>query len=562
MRRWVALLLIGLFLGGPSYAGPISAYPTAVAANADKVIGTQASSGVTSQFTAQSIAALATSVGVALPHAANNTALNALPHTAYGGLVIRDGFANPGDAPQQVYVASGSACPAVDGGIQVATSDGGCWLMVVPAKIDVREYGVTTAATDNTSALNAAMAGVKALTTSGAILSFPAGGFAVTGSPALTLPNALFTLGIECAGPDATTLNFSGSNGLALTYSSFLNGARIAGCTFTTNKAGGGKGLAIVQNATSVSPAYGAQTTLDHDVFRGVDGPVPATDYWTTAIDLAEVSNVAVVGGTVIYASAGQQGNGIHFAGSSGQLAVVLNLTDMSCMGGNACVFVDTYAQGVTAKAVNATGDNYGIYVPTGTGVAQVAVEASQVNAMIDGILVNGVADFNVVGSTFYPLANNAVEILIQNEAGCQIGHNTFDFSGAFTGTVGVEVASEITSPYSKPCAIYPNTYRGLGIGNWVPNAGAFATSFGPVGANVYMGITTTNTGAGATTHVLVDQPESFVNLPTCAAAYQGRTAFVVDATTNTWGANVTAGSGSDPVLVECNATNWTVIGK
>ena len=54
--------------------------------------------------------------------------------------------------------------------------------------------------------------------------------------------------------------------------------------------------------------------------------------------------------------------------------------------------------------------------------------------------------------------------------------------------------------------------------------------------------------------------PVAFTGLP--ATPTQGTLAFVTDSTTNTWGATVTVGGGTDPVLVGYNGTNWTVVGK
>jgi hypothetical protein len=51
-----------------------------------------------------------------------------------------------------------------------------------------------------------------------------------------------------------------------------------------------------------------------------------------------------------------------------------------------------------------------------------------------------------------------------------------------------------------------------------------------------------------------------FSNLP--AAPITGTTAVITDSTTNTWGANITVGGGSDTVLAWFNGSHWTVLGK
>lgn len=60
-------------------------------------------------------------------------------------------------------------------------------------------------------------------------------------------------------------------------------------------------------------------------------------------------------------------------------------------------------------------------------------------------------------------------------------------------------------------------------------------------------------------------QSTTYAGLPTCGAlGMTGNTcfAFITDAATNTWGANVTTGGGSNKVFVGWNGTNWTVMGK
>jgi len=94
-----------------------------------------------------------------------NAALSALDRTSFSA-VVRDGYLAPGDAPALTYHPSASACSvnagAGDGGSQVPTSDGGCWLAAWPASgLDVREFGARCDGTTDDSrsfqaALNAA----------------------------------------------------------------------------------------------------------------------------------------------------------------------------------------------------------------------------------------------------------------------------------------------------------------------------------------------------------------------------------------------------------------------
>lgn len=95
------------------------------------------------------------------PVVADTTALRALATTAAPVGVIRetDGVAG---APALLYLPSGSACPGVgdNGGNQVASADGKCWIANFPSgtRPDVREWGMDpSGANDPTAAFSAAI---------------------------------------------------------------------------------------------------------------------------------------------------------------------------------------------------------------------------------------------------------------------------------------------------------------------------------------------------------------------------------------------------------------------
>lgn len=76
--------------------------------------------------------------------ATTNVVLTALP-SSYGN-VTRTGYYTSGDAPALAYTASTSACSlnsgAGDGGSQIPTSDGKCWIASFPAVgPDIRQFG-------------------------------------------------------------------------------------------------------------------------------------------------------------------------------------------------------------------------------------------------------------------------------------------------------------------------------------------------------------------------------------------------------------------------------------
>lgn len=90
----------------------------------------------------------------------NNTQLTALPSAITQA--TRLGYASAGDAPSILYTRNNSACSlnsgAGDGGSQVPTSDGKCWIASLPSPLDVRIWGAKAdAVSDDGPAIRAAM---------------------------------------------------------------------------------------------------------------------------------------------------------------------------------------------------------------------------------------------------------------------------------------------------------------------------------------------------------------------------------------------------------------------
>ena len=80
------------------------------------------------------------------PTAVSNTSLSAIASTAYPQ-VTRLGYAAAGDSPPVVYTPSGSACSlnagAGDGGSQVPSADGKCWIGNFNGRFSVASFGPT-----------------------------------------------------------------------------------------------------------------------------------------------------------------------------------------------------------------------------------------------------------------------------------------------------------------------------------------------------------------------------------------------------------------------------------
>ncbi len=96
--------------------------------------------------------------------ATNTAALSAMSVSGGPPAVMRLGYATAGDAPSLLYIASSSPCSmnsgSGDGGAQVSSADGKCWIATFPAEgADIREWGAKAdGSTLATSAFNAAFA--------------------------------------------------------------------------------------------------------------------------------------------------------------------------------------------------------------------------------------------------------------------------------------------------------------------------------------------------------------------------------------------------------------------
>jgi hypothetical protein len=94
---------------------------------------------------------------VGIPTVMTNQQLGFLPSWQYFS-VLRLAVNTAGDAPPQWFVPSSTACSISGGdiGSEVPSADGGCFNAAPPVNgIDVREFGASTAASDNSNALQA-----------------------------------------------------------------------------------------------------------------------------------------------------------------------------------------------------------------------------------------------------------------------------------------------------------------------------------------------------------------------------------------------------------------------
>ncbi|WP_146044212.1 hypothetical protein [Novacetimonas maltaceti] len=181
----------------------------------------------------------AQTVGSAEMHVPDNAALHALPASAQH--VVRDHFANAGDAPPLAYTASNSPCSlnngAGDGGAQVPSRDGRCWIAQFGTMgADIREWGIVMdGVTSADVALNHAAAWARA-NHSGLLV--PGGKIAITGAQTVALDRMSLTCtaGSVDANANGDSYGAQGSTFFitSTTVQPFTlqNGVRIRDCNF------------------------------------------------------------------------------------------------------------------------------------------------------------------------------------------------------------------------------------------------------------------------------------------------------------------------------------------
>jgi hypothetical protein len=180
----------------------------------------------------------------------NNAALTAAPTNI--PTLVRGGFASLGDSPPLTFNLSNSACSlnagAGDGGSQVPSSDGKCWLAAFPGEVvDVTEFGADpTGVADVVAPVNAAFA-----LGSNHIFVFPPGIYRIKSSepspyPLVVGPVALKLLGsnntrlsnIKIIGTGATITTDASHNNIARLFIDYIDQLEVDGLTFLMDATG------------------------------------------------------------------------------------------------------------------------------------------------------------------------------------------------------------------------------------------------------------------------------------------------------------------------------------
>jgi hypothetical protein len=272
--------------------------------------------------------------------------------------------------------------------------------------------------------------------------------------------------------------------------------------------------------------------------------------YWAKGLVVQSVSNINFY--NLLIAGVGATGSiGVSLSGASSANGVVYNFTGSVFNNLDVGISHGTYIQGVTVSQSNFTAGNFGLQLISSTGVDQVVVTGSQFNVAKEGIHSNGGVQFIISGNLFLLTVNNAYGIHIIAQQGALISNNYFVQGNAATGIFGIVIEAE-----TYPSMVSNNQFWTNVPGIWLPTAStAYSTIFS---GNNYAATPFSLTGGDT---VLQDSPQVAATLLAASSTFKGRQAFVTDSTTATWGATVTGG-GANNVLVVCDGTNWTVMGK
>lgn len=495
--------ILAVALAAPAWAQvPISALPAASTplAGTEQVPCVQG--GVTKNCTAAQLSAL----GVV--QAPNNSFLRAAPSTAYPA-IMRAGYAAAGDAPPLLFLTSGSACSlnagTGDGGSQVPSSDGKCWIANFPnGPRDAREWGaIGNNSTDNTAAVQACWASF-ATTGPGASCRLPNGSgggkYRFASQLTFTYPAQAFALGLSGDGNDATTLYWPAGGGIALTLLHPNNTVQIGDLSLTTGAVNTGTAISITQGAPESSYSL---SDISRVVIRG---DTIASTYWASAINTVGLSNLHIGGAQITCNVTGStNGVGIKFSGNpagAGGLFYAFSLAVDSLTQTNNCgaggFIYGPYVQGVQISDANFlnSNDKY-IYVPSGEAGVLAQLALSNVGfgpgvANANLIEVDTTLDaISITGSLIYIGANGCGLRFTAPSAGVQVSSTLFAGEGA--GSVGVchtaAVAANTAESYTgngfQNLATGISAGTSVSAGGIVPRGNTYAGTTSPIGGTL-----------------------------------------------------------------------------
>lgn len=415
------------------------ALATTQAGNAASSATASASSATSA---ASSASAATTQVGLATAQAG---AASASATAASGSATAA--AASSTNASASATAAAGSATAAANSAQEAETAasaaSGGLIVSIIA------HGGDPSGANDNTAALTAALA---ALTGTGGTVFFPAGRYKFASQVSYNIPTGVFSVSLVGAGQDASVLVWpAAAGGIKFNYSGISNSVHLRDLTLSTGAANGGNAINLSMASSVINVGVAATSDIYRVTLRGDDG-YGQTDYWSTGLQIVNVSGIQVDTLTVA-GSSSQQGIGCQISGlsASSTYAVLLDIAKSNFVWLSTGFIYGSFVQGITIDQTNFT------FVTTGIGSAgsetgalvQLAVSNSQFNpgAVAGGQGINLATQVGAcqLNNNFFVIGGaNQFGIILQNAEHYQITANSIQGIGS-TGSIGIQIGTTVS---------------------------------------------------------------------------------------------------------------------
>ena len=292
--------------------------------------------------------------------------------------------------------------------------------------------GDPTNTNDNTTAFNNA---ITARTTTAQCIKFPSGKYKFNSG--ITVSGSFCGFG---DGQDNTILTWpNAAGGITVNYAGAASSVHIRDMTLTTGTTTGGNCLNLQNSVSNANPAVTAISDVFRVTCRGDDG-YAVTDFWTTGLNIGNVSNIQIETFSVFGAST-PNGTGIALIGLPGSstYGVQYNIAKSTLGNLTTGVSYGSFIQGVTIDQTNFTSDTNGISIPAAqSGVlAQLAITNSQFNVSGTGIVFSTTITEPLITNNLFIQRANSTAINIGVATDYTITGNAITASSV-TGTNGI----------------------------------------------------------------------------------------------------------------------------